>query len=194
MKKTLSLLVLLFTFAVWQGCDTKNQEANASGTEAQKEKMEIEKAEELAAKRAWLIKASEEKAEQRRLAAAEKAKLSPTYIDASGRIVYLKTEVSPYYLGGEDEMRKYLKDNLKYPKDAQEQRLEGTVFVDFIIDEFGNVRDVVASDVVGEDVDLSLKEESVRVVASMPGWKAGIQQGKAVDASFSIPIRFNIIN
>jgi TonB family protein len=194
MKKILSLIVLLFSFAVWQGCDFKNQETNASGTKAQEEEAQIKKAEELAAKRAWLLKASEEKAEQRRLAAIEKAKLSPTYTDASGRIVYLKTEVAPYYIGGEDEMRKYLKDNLKYPNAAREQSMEGTVFVDFVIDQMGNVREVVASDIVGEDVDLSLKEESVRVVASMPGWKAGLQQGKAVDASFSIPIRFYILN
>lgn len=194
MKKILSLIVLLFSFAVWQGCDFKNQETNASGTKAHEEEALIKKAEELAVKRAWLLKASEEKAEQRRLAAIEKAKISQTYTDDSGRIVYLQTEISPFYMGGEDEMRKYLEDNLKYPKAAQEQRLEGTVFVDFIIDALGNVREVVASDVVGEDVDISLKEESVRVVAAMPGWKAGLQQGKAVDASFSIPIRFRILN
>jgi TonB family protein len=93
-----------------------------------------------------------------------------------------------------DELRKYLKENLKYPAEARTKGIEGTVFVDFVIDEKGNVREVVATDVVGENVDLSLKEESVRVVASMPGWKAGLQHGKAVDASFSIPITFEIQN
>ncbi|MGK7390128.1 MAG: energy transducer TonB [Candidatus Cyclobacteriaceae bacterium M2_1C_046] len=186
MKKILFLL--LSTVFIWQSCDTKTAEVNTSGEIAQQDS--IVKADDLAAKRAWLIKAGEEKAEQRRLAAIEKANLSPTYQDASGRIVYVKTEVAPYYEGGEDAMLKYLNDNLIYPETAKEQNKEGIVFVDFVIDQDGNVREVVASDVVGEDVDLMLKEESVRVVASMPGWKAGIQQGKPVDASFSIPIRF----
>jgi protein TonB len=66
--------------------------------------------------------------------------------------------------------------------------------VDFVVDEKGRVREVVATDAVGEDVDLSFKEESVRVVAAMPGWKAGMQNGKAVDVSFSIPITFEIAN
>ena len=56
------------------------------------------------------------------------------------------------------------------------------------------VREVVASDVIGENVDASFKEESVRVVAAMPGWIAGRQQGKGVDVSFSIPITFQLEN
>lgn len=71
---------------------------------------------------------------------------------------------------------------------------EGTVFVDFVVDEKGRVREVVASDVVGEDVAISFKEESVRVVAAMQGWNAGRQNGKPVDTSFSIPITFQLEN
>lgn len=185
MKKILFLL--LFSVAILQGCGNKSTEDNAAIIKAQEDST---KQADLAAKKAWLLKASEEKAEQRKLALIERVKLSPTYQDASGRTIYIQTEVAPYYEGGEEEMRKYLNDNLIYPEVAREQNKQGVVFVDFVIDQDGNVREVVASDVVGEDVDQLLKEESVRVVTSMPGWKAGMQQGKAVDASFSIPIRF----
>jgi protein TonB len=91
-------------------------------------------------------------------------------------------------------MSKYLRSNLKYPETARDKGIEGTVFVDFVVDEKGNVREVVASDVVGENVDQALKDESVRVVSAMPTWVAGQQHGKSVDASFSIPITFQLSN
>jgi len=195
MKKNFPLFILLFAFALWQGCASKSQEvAEELKADTEAEAVETKKADAVAAKKARLVKESAEKAEQRSQALAEKAKLSPTYKDATGKTVYIKAEIDPSYNGGQDEMRKYLRDNLKYPTEARDNGVEGTVFVDFVIDEKGRVREVVATDAVGEDVDLSLKEESVRVVASMPGWKAGIQHGKAVDVSFSIPITFEIIN
>src|SRR5688572_26152433 len=165
MKKNILLIVLLLSFVVWQGCGSKTENTNESiaGTEAVKTKT----AQTVAAKKEMLAKASAKRAEERTVEAAARAKLSPTYKDATGKIVYVKAEVDPSYTGGVNEMRKYLKDNLKYPADARENGVEGTVFVDFVVDEKGHVRQVVATDAVGDDVDFTLKEESVRVVASM---------------------------
>lgn len=195
MKKNFPLFVLLLSFVIWQGCG-KTQEANkelsAEAKEAEAKEVETKRVEAVAAKRAILAKQRAERAEQRSVAAADRAKASRTYKDANGKTVYYKADVDPSYSGGEDELRKYLKDNIKYPEAALKNGTEGTVFVDFVVDEKGRVREVVATDAVGEDVDLSLKEESVRVVAAMPGWKAGKQNGKAVDVSFSIPITFEI--
>jgi periplasmic protein TonB len=195
MKKIIAMLVLLFSLVIWQGCMSEKKES--AKEELAKEKalaLETEKAEALAAKKARIIKASADRTSARILAAAEKAKLSATYKDATGRIVYNKAEVDPSYTGGTQEMRKYLEDNLQYPVEARNRGVEGTVFVDFVIDEKGKVREVVATDVVGEDVDLSLKEEAVRVVAAMPGWNAGRQHGRSVDVAFSLPVTFQIMN
>jgi TonB family protein len=193
MKTTFKIFIVLLSVAVWQGCDTKATEAKyAAIDKASVDASELKKAEARAEKKARLQKANEEKAIARNLALQERIKTSLTFKDATGRIVYNKAEIDPSFAGGMDEMRKYLKDNLKYPEGAKEKEFEGTVFVDFVVDEKGRVREVVASDVVGEDVDLSLKEESVRVVAAMPVWKPGTQHGKAVDTSFSIPITFEI--
>jgi TonB family protein len=193
MKTIFRIFILLMSVAVWQGCDSKATEAKyAAIDKAAVDASDLKKAEARAEKKARLKKASEEKAMARDLALQEKIKASLTFKDATGRIVYNKAEIDPSFAGGTDEMRKYLKDNLKYPESAKEKEFEGTVFVDFVIDEKGRVREVVASDVVGQDVDFSLKEESVRVVASMPLWKPGTQHGKAVDTSFSIPITFEL--
>jgi len=192
MKKHISILALVLSFAVFQGCGSKTETNDQEKAEA--ELVKTNNAELVSAKKEKLAKERAEKAEQRSQAILAKAKLSASYKDALGKLVYYKAEVDPSYTGGQNELAKFLRDNLKYPQEAKDNNIEGTVFVDFVINENGKVRDVVASDVVGEDVDLSLKEEAVRVVAAMPGWKAGTQHGKPVDASFSIPITFELAN
>lgn len=195
MNKNIQLVILLCAAAVWQGCESKSEKATEeSKVIAEAQASQAEKAEQLAANRALLVKASALRAEERARAVAERAKLTPFYTDALGHIVFIKAEVDPSYNGGDKAMAKYLRDNLKYPAEARDKGQQGTVFVDFIVDLKGRVREVVATDVVGEDVDILLKEEAVRVVASMPGWNAGLQQAKAVDVSFSIPITFDLIN
>lgn len=201
MKKNFQLLILVCAAVIWQSCGTKTSEDASEATENTTDSLllttdevsaEINTKEIAAAKRAAIEKASSEKAEQRRLATIELAKTSPTFKDASGKVVYNKAEIDPSFVGGNKAMRKYLHENLKYPKAAEDNEIEGTVFCDFIVDQSGNVREVVASDVVGEHVDLTLKAEAVRVVAGMPKWIAGSQGGKAVDTRFSIPITFEL--
>lgn len=193
----LTLFTLVFIFAFCQGCDTKKKEAAQRAADStvranEEAALATKKAEEKAARRAKLAQERTEKEAQRATAAAEKAKKSVTYKDAKGKLIYIKAEVAPVYTGGEDEMRKYLKDNLKYPDAARDNGVEGTVYVDFVVDEKGKVTDVVASDAVGENVDMALKEEAVRVVASMPGWTPAMQKKKPVSSAFSIPITFEL--
>jgi TonB family protein len=195
MKTIFKIFIMLTVVAVFQGClskEDKNKYAAINKENADASVSATTQAEARATKKKQIEKQTAERAAARELARTEKLKASMTYKDANGRLVYNKAEVDPSYSGGTDEMREFLKKNLKYPEVAKEQGFEGTVFVDFVVDDKGRVREVMATDVVGEDVDLSLKEESVRVVASMPLWKPGTQHGKAVDTSFSIPITFEI--
>jgi len=177
--------------AVWQSCGTKETTSDSS-KKAEEVAAETQKAEARAAKRAALEKARAEKAEERRLAYIELYRTTPTYKASSGRVIYYKAEVDPTYNGGEKAMMTYLRDNLKYPQEAQDKEVEGTVFVDFVVDQQGHVTEVVGSDAIGENADILLKEEAVRVVAAMPQWVAGTQRGVAVDTHFSVPITFEL--
>ncbi len=192
MKKNFYLFVLVCTVAVWQSCGTKENTNDTSVTTAEEVAAETKKAETATARRASIEKARVEKAEQRRLANIELAKSTPTYKNAIGKIIYYKAEVDPSFVGGERAMMNYLRDNIQYPQEAQDKEVEGTVFVDFVVDQNGNVQEVVGSDVIGENVDILLKEEAVRVVAAMPQWVAGTQRGVAVDTRFSVPITFEL--
>jgi TonB family protein len=195
-KNSIQLFTIMFVLSVCLSCGSKNkEEVSETNSDAATEAAAAEttKAADVAAKRARLEAARAAKAEERRLAAIEAAKTSPTYKDANGKVIYIMAEVDPSFNGGEKAMRKYLHDNLTYPETARDNGIEGTVFVDFVVEENGKVREVNATDVIGDEIEQSLKDEAVRVVSSMPAWIPGRQHGKAVDTKFSIPISFQLM-
>jgi TonB family protein len=193
MKIYFSIFVLAMTVIVW-GCNPKKHEKTAEEIAATEDSLKQVKATELAERKTRLREARDTKAAQRRTAIEEKSKTSPTYKDAAGNVVYYKVEVEPKYAGGEEAMTKYLQDNLKYPESARKEGLEGTVFVDFVIDKKGAVRDVTATETTLAQVDSALVAEAVRVVSAMPAWTAGTQSGKPADVGYSIPITFELEN
>ena len=197
MKNIIVVFLLVSLFAFTPACSPKSEEmTEEQQTEADAKAAldEEQKAKDAEARREAIEKAKIEKEQQRQLVLLEKVKASPTYTDELGNVVYYKSEIAPSYPAGNDGLNKYLEDNLKYPEEARNQGHEGTVFVDFIIDTNGQVREVVASDVVGENVDEAFKTEAVRVVSEMEGWNPGMQNGKQVATSFSLPITFYIRN
>jgi len=104
---------------------------------------------------------------------------------------YTFVEMMPAFPGGEAALARFLHDNVRYPHLAQETEIQGSVFVQFIVDREGNIRDVKT---VGANKGGGLEEEAVRVVKKMPKWKAGKQNGEYVNVQFSLPIRFTLAN
>lgn len=94
----------------------------------------------------------------------------------------------PEFSGGEQSMEDFIEKNMKYPKSAKEDSIEGRVFVDFIIDTNGRLSDVG----VLKSVDSRLDEEAVRIVNNMPKWKCGISEGKPTAMRYAIPIDFSL--
>ena len=103
--------------------------------------------------------------------------------------VYMIVEEMPEYPGGELELRKFLAENVRYPEDAKEQKKAGKVFVGFVIDKEGFVRDVELRR--GIDCE-SINNEAMRVVKTLPQWKPGKQRGQNVNVSFTVPINFQL--
>lgn len=100
--------------------------------------------------------------------------------------VFTVVEDEPEFPGGNDSLMKYLMQNLRYPKEARDSRIQGTVFVTFIIEKDGSVSDVRAL----RGVAPSLDEEAIRVVSAMPAWKPGYQRGQPVRVQYNLPLRF----
>lgn len=78
--------------------------------------------------------------------------------------------------------------NLLYPKQAQKKGIKGKVFVQFIVQKDGILREVKAVKGLGYGCD----EEAVRVVKEGPSWIAGKQRGRSVDVRMILPISFGI--
>ena len=97
-------------------------------------------------------------------------------------------EIMPEFPGGERALLSYLARNVKYPVIAQENGIEGRVYVSFVVDEEGNIFDVGLL----RKVDSSLDNEALRVVRGMPKWKPGKQGGKAVKVRYNVPINFQL--
>ncbi len=102
--------------------------------------------------------------------------------------VFTIVEEMPSFPGGEDARNKFLAENIKYPQQASENGIQGTVYVSFVVDSKGNVTDVKVLRGIGGGCD----EEAIRVVRSMPQWHPGKQNGKQVRVLFNMPIYFRL--
>jgi protein TonB len=104
--------------------------------------------------------------------------------------VFFIVENMPEFPGGELALRKFIAENVRYPEMAKENDIQGTVYVRFVVDTDGSVKNVE----VIRGVDPLLDKEAIRVIQSLPKWKPGKQRGKAVKVSHSVPIKFALQN
>jgi TonB family protein len=104
--------------------------------------------------------------------------------------IYTVVEKMPEYPGGAMEMMKYIKKNLQYPASAREAGISGKCFLKFVINGEGDIKDIIVLKPVARCPDCDT--EAIRVVQSMPKWKAGTQNGKPVSVFFNLPVNFTI--
>ncbi len=102
--------------------------------------------------------------------------------------IFVVVEEQPEFPGGNTAMMKFLSDNIKYPLIAQENGIQGRVITNFVVERDGSITDVQ----VVRGVDPSLDREAIRVIQSMPKWKAGRQRGSAVRVRFTLPVVFRL--
>jgi len=109
-----------------------------------------------------------------------------TAVEAEEATIFSVVEESPGYPGGDEARMKYLRDNLKYPQLARESNIDGTVFIEFIVERDGSI----SKPLIKRDIGGGCGEEALRVVKSMPKWSPGKQRGKPVRTQFVLPIKF----
>ncbi|MDB4582171.1 energy transducer TonB [Draconibacterium sp.] len=100
--------------------------------------------------------------------------------------VFFIVEDMPEFPGGDLALRKYIANAVKYPVIAQENGIQGKVYVTFVVGKNGSINNAQ----VARGVDPSLDKEALRVVNSLPKWKPGKQRGKPVNVSYTVPINF----
>ncbi|MDR1730252.1 MAG: energy transducer TonB [Prevotellaceae bacterium] len=103
---------------------------------------------------------------------------------------YEYVEQMPQYPGGITEMRAFIGKNLRYPTIAQENGIQGKVFIRFVISKTGEVTNVE----VIRSLDPLCDAEAVRVIKMMPKWIPGKQNGNAVPVIYTVPVTFVLKN
>jgi protein TonB len=79
---------------------------------------------------------------------------------------------------------------LKYPENAWKNKIEGTVVVQFIVDEDGNTTDVK----VIKSVNAELDAEARRVISASKDWAPAVYGGRFVKSYKKQPIVFKLTN
>ena len=116
------------------------------------------------------------------------ANAQKTVVSQKNEKVYDMVEQMPEYPGGMPALIEFLKSNMKYPKDAETQKVEGKVLVLFVVETDGSISDVK----VAKKVFPSLDAEAVRVVQAMPKWAPGKIKGRSVKVRYTLPIMFRL--
>ena len=100
--------------------------------------------------------------------------------------VFFIVEEMPEFPGGEAALRQFIANAIKYPVIAQENGIQGRVYVQFVVNTDGSITDAR----IARGVDPSIDKEALRVVNTLPKWKPGKQRGKPVRVSYTVPINF----
>jgi len=102
--------------------------------------------------------------------------------------IFVIVEDMPEFPGGEVALRRWIANNIKYPVIAAENGIQGRVYVQFVVDRDGSISNAK----IARGIDPSLDQEALRVVNSLPKWKPGMQRGKPVRVSYTVPINFQL--
>jgi periplasmic protein TonB len=104
--------------------------------------------------------------------------------------IFFIAEDMPLFNGKDasESFREYVAKNLKYPEIAAENGIQGTVYIQFVVEPSGFISKIK----VLRGVDPSLDKEAVRIIQGSPQWTPGKQRGKPVRVSFTFPITFKL--
>lgn len=101
---------------------------------------------------------------------------------------FVKMKNPPTYPGGLPEFYKFLGKNMRYPTQAIRDKVQGNVYLSFIVDTDGSIIDVKVDRRLGAGTD----EEAVRVIKMSGRWNPGTVEGKPVRVVYRIPVKFSM--
>jgi TonB family protein len=101
--------------------------------------------------------------------------------------IYTTVHENPQYKGGFNELFAFISKEIKYPAEAVQKKINGKVYLKFVVEKDGSVSDVSVLKGIGGGCN----EEAKRVILATSGnWTGGKQNGKPVRVYFTIPIKF----
>lgn len=102
--------------------------------------------------------------------------------------IFVAVEQMPKFVGGEDKLFEYLVNEIKYPREAFENKKVGVVYITFIVRKSGKITDAK----IIRDIGYGCGEEALRVIKQMPNWIPAKNNGEAVSVEFTLPVSFQL--
>jgi len=102
--------------------------------------------------------------------------------------VFTAVENEPTYPGGQQKLNAFLQQNIKYPAEMRQKKVEGKVFVSFIVEKDGSLNELK----VLHEPGYGSGQEALRVLGRSPKWTPGIQNGHKVRVQYVLPINFSL--
>lgn len=115
--------------------------------------------------------------------------IDSSYCIAHDTVVHVTAEKNAMFQDGDlKTFRTYVSKNLIYPKEAFfNNDMQGKVYVKFIVDWDGQVKDVSVFKSSGFE---ALDKEAVRVIKSSPRWTSAKNNNICVPQQFILPVGF----
>ncbi|MFN8405967.1 MAG: energy transducer TonB [Sphingobacteriaceae bacterium] len=114
-----------------------------------------------------------------------------TVVSSENKLYDLNTvSTPPEFPGGQQAWVQYLNTNLKYPIEAQENSIQGKVYVGFVVEKDGSLSDIS----IINGIDSGCNEEAIRVLQHSPRWIPGTFKGSPVRTTFTLTISFQLTN
>ena len=101
---------------------------------------------------------------------------------------YEEPDVLPAFPGGLEGLMNFLSNNIRYPKRAEKNKVQGRVVVRFVVDKTGKVGNFK----VLESVDDDLAEEAVRICKKLPDFTPGRVNDEPVNVWYTLPVTFKL--
>lgn len=200
MRSLFILVISLFIVTV-----SVAQHPSGSTSDRLKELAKAKKALEEAKKKEWdayLVRVAESKqAKQQKKQQDSIAKATTKVVDDLNGFTKCDQPVLPFFkvknsISEQEEeipfidfFRKPAASKFRYPSFAIEHEIEGTVLVQFLINNEGNPE---IMDARGPENGLVLEEEAIRIITTMPTCVPAFCDDKPIKVSFALPIKFQM--
>ena len=109
----------------------------------------------------------------------------PTSFESNSREIKMQM---PSFYGGNEALTFHIQSSLVYPEFEKNNRIEGTVYLEFQIAEDGGISDVT----VTKSVSPGLDKEALRIAEAMPNWQPASYNGKPQSVRYQLPVTFEI--
>ena len=114
---------------------------------------------------------------------------SVTVTDEPEAVPFTLVEIKPKFQEGDaNKFARWVNEQLQYPEEAREKKLQGRVTLQFVVEKDGSVTGVR----VLRGIDPILDEETMRVVSLSPKWTPGYINGKPVRIVYNCPVVFQL--